>query len=80
MVRIDGAHTWAINGVGKDLYASTIILMARMGLWGGGSMDQRLQVAYRKYDEFLKSSGKSSNIDSFDYMTLKCSKTCPDPA
>ena len=77
MVRIDAAHTWAINGIGKDMYASAIVLAARMGLFGLGSMDRRLQSAHRSFDSFLRSRGKSSSIDIFNYMTLKCSKTPP---
>ncbi|CAE7396357.1 Ankrd17, partial [Symbiodinium pilosum] len=75
LIRVDAAHTWAINGVGKDLYASSLILLSRMGLFGkNGSIERRLQAAFEKFQDFLNRTGKSSTIDIFNFMTLKCSK------
>ena len=74
-IRVGGARAWAINGIGKDLYASSLVLGARVGLFGGGTMERRLQVAYQRFQQFLKKSGKHSSIDSFNFMTLKCNKT-----
>ena len=76
LIRVDAAHTWAINGVGKDLYASSLILLSRMGLFGkNGSIERRLQAAFEKFQDFLNRTGKSSTIDIFNFMTLKCSKS-----
>ena len=74
-IRVDAAHTWAINGIGKDLYSSTLVLGARMGFFGAGSMDARLKVAYSRFDKFCKEKKKYTSIDGFNYMTLKTSKS-----
>ncbi|CAE7535147.1 unnamed protein product, partial [Symbiodinium pilosum] len=78
MIRVDGAHTWAINGIGKDLYSSSLVLAARIGLFGTGSMEHRLGVAYDRFQVFVRKSSKYTSIDGFNYMTLKCNKTYTD--
>ncbi|CAE7907257.1 unnamed protein product, partial [Symbiodinium necroappetens] len=76
-IRVDAAHTWAINGIGKDLYSSTLVLGARMGFFGAGSMDERLKVAYSRFDKFCRAQKKYTSIDAFNHMTLKTSKMHP---
>ena len=79
-IRVDPAHTWAIAGIGKDLCASSIMMCARMGLFGEGSLKMRLQCGYESFQTFLVQSGKYSSIADFSYKTLKCSQTplgCP---
>ncbi|CAE7254263.1 Khdc3 [Symbiodinium sp. CCMP2456] len=67
-IRVDAAHTWAINGIGKDLYSSSLVLGARMGFFGAGSMDARLKVAYSRFDKFCKEKKKYTSIDAFNFM------------
>ena len=74
LARVDPAHTWAIVGIGKDLYSSAIMLQARMGIFGNGSIAKRLDNAYRQFDAFLGRVGKHSSIEDFSYQTLKCGK------
>ena len=75
--RIDPAHTWAIAGIGKDLAASTILLCARIGIFGYGSLDKCLKRAYDIFQAYLVKAGKYSSIDDFSYKTMKCGKTFP---
>ena len=75
MALVDPAHTWAIAGIGKDLYASSLVLAGRMNLFGGGSMERRMQRAYERFENFVRRTGKHTSIDTFNYMTLKCCKS-----
>ena len=75
MIRVDAAHTWAIAGIGKNLYASSLVLASRLGIFGGGSIERRLQKAYELFEDFVKRAGKYTSIATFNYMTLKCSKS-----
>ena len=74
-IRVDPAHTWAINGIGKDLCGSAIVLQARAGLFGTGSIAKRLERAYELFDAYLARVGKHSSIEDFLHGTLKCKKT-----
>ena len=73
-VRIDPAHTWAIVGIGKDLCGSSILMGARMGLFGQGSMKRKLEEAYNLFQAYLVRAGKYSSVYDFSYKTLKCGK------
>ena len=73
--RVDPAHTWAIVGIGKDLCGSTIVLGARMGLFGRGAIRKRMDTAYDDFQDYLVRWGKYSSISDFSYKTLKCGKT-----
>ena len=42
-IRIDPAHTFAIDGIGKDFLASTIVMLVRMGYFGRGAIPFLLQ-------------------------------------
>ena len=72
---VDPAHTWAIVGIGKDLYGSAIVLGAKLGLFGNGSMELNLQNAYDKFQAFLVRTGKYSSVVDFSHKTLKCGKS-----
>ena len=73
--RVDPAHTWAIVGIGKDLYGSAIILAARMQLFGTGRMETCLDTAYNAFQAFLERNQKYSSVLDFSYKTLKCGKS-----
>ena len=73
--RVDPAHTWAIVGIGKDLYGSTIVLGAKLGIFGQGSLELRLQQAYDDFQLFLVRTGKYSSVVDFSHKTLKCGKS-----
>ena len=73
--RVDPAHTWAIAGMGKDLCGSSLVLLAKMGLYGRGSLDTCLRRAYDRFEAYQVRAKKTSSIDDFSYKTLKCGKT-----
>ena len=76
--RVDAAHTWSIAGIGKDFCASTILLCARIGIFGQGSMEKCLNHAYNIFQSFLVKAGKYSSIDDFSHKTLKAGKSSLD--
>lgn len=51
-ILIDSAHSFHIKGFGVDWCASSIVLACRKGLWGGGSLDTKLERAYRNFQEY----------------------------
>ena len=72
--KVDPAHTWAIVGIGKDLYGSAILLGAHMGLFGTGAMKTRLDAAYVCFEQYLVRVQKHTSIDDFSWQTLKCGR------
>lgn len=70
-IRIDPAHTYAIDGIGKDFLASTIVMLVRMGHFGGGPVAVSLQNAYSRFMAFCTAYKKNTTISDFSYSTLK---------
>ena len=70
-IRVDPAHTFAIDGIGKSYLASAIVLLMHMGAWGGGSTEHKLQNAYSRFMAYNAAYGKSTSIDEFSFKTLK---------
>lgn len=70
-IKIDPAHTFAIDGVGKDFLASSIIILCRAGHFGNGSIPHRLQNAYSNFIAFCNARKKNTSISEFDYSTFK---------
>ena len=70
-IRIDPAHTFAIDGIGKDFLGSTITMLVRMGHFGGGNIPQSLQNGYAAYMAFCSAYRKVTTIQDFSYSTLK---------
>lgn len=70
-IRIDPAHTFAIEGIGKSYLASCIIVMVKMGVWGGGTIEVRLNSAYESFMEYCSRCEKSTTIHEFSYKSLK---------
>ena len=70
-VRIDPAHTYAIDGIGKSYLASGIILLMKLGVFGLGSGDALLENAYARFMAYCDAYGKSTTIYEFSYKTLK---------
>lgn len=59
---IDIAHTFHIKGVGCDFVASALALCARKGLFGQGTFDYKLQVAYYIYMQYCTATKKTTSI------------------
>ena len=70
-IRIDPAHTYAIDGIGKSYLASSIVVLMHMGAWGPGTIEVKLQNAYSRFMEFCRSNNKCTTIYEFSYKTLK---------
>lgn len=70
-IRIDPAHTFAIDGIGKDFYGSTIVMLVRMGHFGGGAVALSLQNAYARFMAFCIAYKKNTSIVDFSFSTLK---------
>lgn len=69
--RIDPAHTFAIDGIGKSYLGSSIVLLMHMGWFGNGSIDTKFQVAFARFIAYCEAHGKNTSIDEFSYKTLK---------
>ena len=70
-IRIDPAHTYAIDGIGKDFLGSTIIMLVRMGHFGVGNVGRSLQNGYAAFMAYCSAFKKNTSITDFDFGTLK---------
>ena len=70
-IRIDPAHTFAIDGIGKDFLASTIVMLVRMWHFGRGNAGHALQNAYASFMAYCSARKKSTSIQDFNFATLK---------
>ena len=70
-VRIDPAHTYAIEGIGKSFLASAILVLCHVGWFGNGPIDMKFKNAYARFIAFCEAHGKSTTITEFSYKTLK---------
>ena len=70
-IRIDPAHTYAIDGIGKDYLASSIVMLMRMGHFGGGSINHSFSNAYANFIAFCNAYGKKTSISEFSSTTFK---------
>ncbi|CAJ1416955.1 unnamed protein product [Effrenium voratum] len=58
-ILIDPAHTFAIQGFGKDMAAScTVLLGVHMGVFGGNNIGEKLDLAFISFKDFCKRAGK----------------------
>ena len=67
-IRIDPAHTFAIDGIGKDFLAGTIVMLVRMGHFGRAAIPLALQNAYASTMAFCNAYKKNTSIVDFSYM------------
>jgi hypothetical protein len=70
-IRIDPAHTWAIDGIGKDFTGSVIVMLVRMGHFGRGNVGHGLQNAYSNFMAYCSAFKKCTSITDFNFSTLK---------
>ena len=76
-IRIDHAHTFAIDGVGKDFLASCIIMMIRAGHFGNGNVPHSFQNAYASFLAYCNAYKKNTSITEFGYNTCKLPQNWP---
>ena len=67
----DPAHTYAIAGWGKDLVASSIIMMTRLGCFTGRSMGSKLSAAFDNFKSWCKEHHKTTSLTEFSLKTFK---------
>ena len=66
-------HTYAL-GWGKDMVASSVLLLMQMGVWGWArKIDTRLGVAFRDFRVYCQDVGKSTSLTGFSLKTFKVS-------
>ena len=70
-IKPDVAHTYAIVGWGKDLAASSLILLYRLRVFTGRSLQVALDEAYSDFREYCHERQKSTSIDNFSLQTFK---------
>lgn len=76
MLKVDVAHTYAIQGFGKDELASTLIFLAvHCEAWGPGNIDVQLAAAFQSFEQYLLRSHKTSTIKGFTKEELKIKST-----
>ena len=73
-VKPDLAHTYAINGWGSDLCASTVILLLRLGIFGLGSIQSKLDEAYGRFRVWCQANQKTSSLKEFSLKAFKIQK------
>ena len=69
--RPDPAHTYAINGWGKDACAGTLLLLVYMQVFGTASVKANLEQAYDRFRVWCRQHGKTSSIKEFSFKSLK---------
>ena len=70
-IRIDPAHTFAIDGIGKSYLSSSIVLLMRLGWFGNGSIEEKFKVAYSRFISYCNARQKHTSIDEFSHKSLK---------
>ena len=70
--RIDPAHTWSI-GVGKDFIGSSLVLLAKLGIFGQGALDTKLACAFDAFRLWQAGAGQTSKLADFSKRSLKMS-------
>lgn len=69
--RIDPAHTYAIDGIGKSFLGSSIVLLMHMGWFGNANIDIKFKNAYARFIAYCSARGKHTSITEFSYKSLK---------
>ena len=70
-IRIDPAHTYAIQGFGSLLASSTCILLCRLRVVEGGSMNACLEQLYLLFKAFCRGHGKTTSLPGLSMKKFK---------
>ena len=68
-IRPDVAHTYAIVGWGKDLAASSLLLLVQLKVFTARSVQAALDLAYENFCEYVHRMNKSTSITNFTMKT-----------
>ena len=68
-ILLDYLHIYHL-GYGQDASASSIVLLAHLGQFGPGKLDDKLEVAYTRFDAWCRANStkyktRTTSIDSF---------------
>lgn len=64
-IQLDYVHAWHL-GYGEDACASSVVLLAHLGHFGQArSLDEKLEVAYQRFDHWCKTNKRTTSIGSF---------------
>ena len=61
--------------IGKDFVASGVVLLAKLKLFDGRGLPERLHNAYKMYVEWCSQHRKNTNIDNFSKREFKMATT-----
>ena len=57
--------------IGKDFTASAVVLLCKLGLYPGRSLDKRLYEAFKSYVEWCAQHGKNTSVRMFSRRDFK---------
>ena len=70
-VRPDPAHTYAINGWGKDLCGGALLLLIHLGLLAAGSLESSLDLGFQAFRNFCRATGRTTSLTEFSLKAMK---------
>ena len=70
-IRIDPAHTYAIQGWGSTLATSSLILLCQLGLAVGRSINRRLDYLFRSFKQWCCNNRKTTSLSCITLEKLK---------
>ena len=70
-VQPDPAHTYAIAGWGKDMAASTLVILMRLRIYSRGSFQDRFDDLFGRFKEYCKRHGKTTSLTGFSLKVMK---------
>ena len=73
-ILLDYLHIYHL-GYGQDASASSIVLLAHLGQFGPGKLDDKLEVAYTRFDAWCRANStkyktRTTSIDSFSSQSF----------
>ena len=70
-IQPDPAHTYAIAGWGKDMVASTIIILMKLKVFSAGSFQDRFDHLFGRFKEYCKLHGRTTSLTGFSLKVMK---------
>ena len=70
-VKIDPAHTYAIQGFGSTMATSTCVVLCQLHLASGSSLNSRLDSLYMSFKSWCKENGKYTSLTGLSMQKLK---------
>ena len=70
-IRIDPAHTYAIQGWGSTLATSSMILLAHLGFANGRTINRRLENLFMSFKTWCRNNGKTTSLHGLSLTKMK---------